>query len=254
MNLPITTTKANGQLLPAIPTETNCKIIFKGFREQEGIKCKKCQSKKHYFLKSKWQWQCRKCGFRTTLKSGTALENSKLSYQHWFRAILYLAECSKGISAKELQRSLGFKRYQPAWSLLHKIRRTTFPLAFDLKLKKEPHKEITAKVHRSGKVGMFFKKKLTLYVNLANRPGHKAPYTYSKRMVPNDFRGDMQCFRSLKSRPHKRIKEFWEAIRKVHHLVSDKYLQNYMDFISFSMQIGNQREFRSNRILQNLVV
>ena len=254
MNLLKTTTKAEGQMLPAIPTETNCKIIFKSFREERGIVCKKCKCKKHYYLKSKWQWQCRKCGFRTTLRSGTALENTKLSFQHWFRAILYLAEYPEGVSAKELQRSLGFKRYQPAWSMLHKIRRATFPLPVGMNSKKNPDKVELAKLRRSGKVGVFYRRKFTMYANLNIRQEKKAPYTFSKRMIPREIPGATGVFRSLESRPHKRIRMFWQVIRKVHHLVSDKYLQNYMDFISFSMQIGRHLESRSNRILQFMVV
>jgi hypothetical protein len=45
------------------PDETSCRMHFKAFREREGIICKKCSNTKHYWLQSKWQWQCSECRF-----------------------------------------------------------------------------------------------------------------------------------------------------------------------------------------------
>ncbi|NRA11856.1 MAG: transposase, partial [Crocinitomicaceae bacterium] len=47
------------------PTESACKAHFKDQREKEGVICKKCGSSSHYWLKSKDQWQCKTCDFRT---------------------------------------------------------------------------------------------------------------------------------------------------------------------------------------------
>lgn len=104
------------------PNEKACKEAFITNRIQEGIKCKKCSCKKHYWKKSKEQWQCSNCGFRTTIKSGTVMENSKLTYQYWFIAMHLLTTTKKSFSAKEIQRQIGHKRYQPIWEMLHKIR------------------------------------------------------------------------------------------------------------------------------------
>lgn len=104
------------------PNENSCKQAFIKQRVKEGIICKKCGCKEHYWKTSKEQWQCSACGFRTTLKSGTVMENSKLSYQYWFIAMHLLTCTKKSFSAKEIQRQLGHKRYQPIWEMLHKIR------------------------------------------------------------------------------------------------------------------------------------
>jgi hypothetical protein len=50
------------------------------------------------------------------------MESSNLSYQTWVYAIYLMTFTRKGISAKEMQRQLGLKRYQPAWELMHKLR------------------------------------------------------------------------------------------------------------------------------------
>lgn len=104
------------------PDETSCKVHFKTIREQEGVICKKCNSKDHYWQQSLWLFQCKACGFRTTLRSGTVMENSKLPYRYWLSAMAFLTATKKSISALELQRELGHKRYEPIWAMLHKLR------------------------------------------------------------------------------------------------------------------------------------
>ena len=104
------------------PDEASCRTYWKNHRESVGIVCKKCGSTQHYWLKGKSQWGCKKCRFRTTLRSGTVMENSKLPFQYWFIAMHLLTATKKSFSALELQRQLKHKRYQPIWEMLHKLR------------------------------------------------------------------------------------------------------------------------------------
>ena len=105
-------------------TEESCKLLIKHYRDKYGIICKKCGCKDHYWQGSIDMYQCKECKFRTTLRSGTILESSKLSYQFWVYAIFLMTMTKKGISALELQRQLGHKRYEPIWAMMHKIRAT----------------------------------------------------------------------------------------------------------------------------------
>ncbi len=105
------------------PTEESCKDHFKLVRDKQGIVCLKCGCQKHYWLKNKYMYQCKDCGFRTSLKKGTILENSNLSIRTWYQIILLVSATRKGFSAAEVQRQLGFKRYEPIWYCMHKIRR-----------------------------------------------------------------------------------------------------------------------------------
>jgi hypothetical protein len=111
------------KLLQLKSTEENCRLLFKKFRIKQGICCKKCSGHRHFWLEGKWQWQCVKCKFRTTLTSGTVLENTKLPIQTWFLCLHYMLDSKKGMSALEIQRHTERKRYEPIWSLLHKIRK-----------------------------------------------------------------------------------------------------------------------------------
>jgi DNA-directed RNA polymerase subunit RPC12/RpoP len=104
------------------PDEASCKTAFKEYRIKEGITCKRCGGINHYWKKNREQWECKKCGHRTTLKSGTVMQNSKLPYQYWFIAMHLLTSTKKSFSAKEIQRQIGHKRYEPIWAMLHKLR------------------------------------------------------------------------------------------------------------------------------------
>lgn len=105
------------------PNEAECKSKFKEIREKQGVVCKSCKAKDEYWwLKSKEQYECKKCGFRMSLKSGTVMENSKLPYQYWFIAFHLMTSTKKTISALEMQRQLGHDYYECIWAMMHKIR------------------------------------------------------------------------------------------------------------------------------------
>ena len=105
------------------PDDHSCRMHFKGIREHQGIICKQCGSKTHYWLQGKWQWQCTECRFRTTLRSGTMMESAKLPFRKWYLAMAFMSFSKKGLSATELQRQLGHNRYEPIWFMMHKIRK-----------------------------------------------------------------------------------------------------------------------------------
>lgn len=104
------------------PDEESCRLAFKEYREREGIVCKKCGNTTHYWKKNRDQWECKKCSHRTTLKSGTVMQSSKLPFQYWFVAMHLITSTKKSFSAKEVQRQLGHKRYEPIWAMMHKLR------------------------------------------------------------------------------------------------------------------------------------
>lgn len=103
-------------------SEKKSKLAFKVWRDKQGVVCKKCQGTAHYWKSDKWQYECKNCSFRTTLKSGTVMESSKLPYQYWMIALGLLTATKKSFSALEIQRQLSHKRYEPIWYMLHKIR------------------------------------------------------------------------------------------------------------------------------------
>ena len=110
------------KFIESFPDKNSCREHFRQIREQEGIVCKKCGRKKHYWLKAKWQWQCSECRFRTTLRSETMMENYKLPIRKWYLAMAFMSFSKKGISAAEMQRQLDHSRYETIWVMMHRIR------------------------------------------------------------------------------------------------------------------------------------
>ena len=110
------------EIITLSSSELLCKEKLFEMRLESGVVCKKCSSKEQYWLKTIEQFKCKSCGFKTTLKSGTIMESSRLPIKHWFLAIYLMTYTKKGISALELQRQLGLKRYQPVWYMMQKIR------------------------------------------------------------------------------------------------------------------------------------
>ena len=67
-------------------------------------------------------FECADCGHQTSLTSGTLLEKTRKPFKMWFRAVFEISARRNGISAKDLQRIMGFGSYKTAWSWLHKLR------------------------------------------------------------------------------------------------------------------------------------
>jgi transposase-like protein len=112
------------------PNEQSCRGHFYKLRMKQGVICKKCGHTDHYWLCHKEQFQCKQCKFRTTLRSGTVMQSSKLPFQYWYIAMHLLTGTKKSFSALELQHQLGHKFYEPVWAMLHKLR-TLMGLADD---------------------------------------------------------------------------------------------------------------------------
>jgi hypothetical protein len=68
------------------------------------------------------RYECAACGHQTSLTSGTVLEKTRKPLKMWFRAIFEISARRTGISAKDLQRIMGFGSYETAWTWLHKLR------------------------------------------------------------------------------------------------------------------------------------
>ena len=69
-------------------------------------------------------YRCRErdCGSRFSVRTGTAMEGSKLGYQTWAIAIYLLTTNLKGVSSMKLHRDLGITQ-KSAWHLAHRIRK-----------------------------------------------------------------------------------------------------------------------------------
>ncbi|HYQ55744.1 MAG TPA: IS1595 family transposase [Draconibacterium sp.] len=104
-------------------SEEACRNHFKAERDKIGVACQRCGHDKHYWIKSRWSYECKNCRSRTSLRSGTIMQGSNLSFLIWYKTMFLMAATKKGFSSKEIQKQLGLKRYEPVWYMVHKLRR-----------------------------------------------------------------------------------------------------------------------------------
>jgi transposase-like protein len=115
MNLP--------DLIEQFGTDNKCRDYLEDLRWPDGPECPRCESKKASRIEKRKQWECGSCGYQYSVTSGTLFHDSHLSLWKWFLAIYLVTESKKGISAKQMQRTLGTRSYKTAWYLLHRIRK-----------------------------------------------------------------------------------------------------------------------------------
>ncbi len=70
---------------------------------------------------SKGLYNCRSCRTKFSVTVGTVFESSHIGLAKWLLAFRLMASSKKGISAKQLERTLGVT-YKTAWFMAHRIR------------------------------------------------------------------------------------------------------------------------------------
>lgn len=103
-------------------TEEDCRAYWIKARWGGEPACARCQSTRVWAECDGTRFECAECGHQTSLTSGTVLEKTRKPLKMWFRAVFEISARRNGISAKELQRIMGFGSYKTAWSWLHKLR------------------------------------------------------------------------------------------------------------------------------------
>ena len=73
-------------------------------------------------------YRCRSCKQFFSVKKGTVMEQSKISYQHWAIATYIFATSLKGVSSMKIHRDLGIPQ-KSAWFLVHRLRESWKTLA-----------------------------------------------------------------------------------------------------------------------------
>jgi len=103
-------------------TEADCRAYWIEARWGGKPACARCSSTRMWTERDGFLFECADCGHQTSLTSGTLLEKTRKPFKMWFRAVFEISARRNGISAKDLQRIMGFGSYKTAWSWLHKLR------------------------------------------------------------------------------------------------------------------------------------
>lgn len=102
-------------------SEEDCLNYLALLRWPEGFQCPRCRHSKYWFTSRKL-YHCAACGYETSITAGTIFQDTRKPLKLWFHAVWYVVSQKNGVSAKGLQRVLGFKRYETIWLWLHKLR------------------------------------------------------------------------------------------------------------------------------------
>jgi transposase-like protein len=103
--------------------EDACRRYLFESRWPEGFACPCCGGTSVGEQPKRRLRECRGCGHQTSVTAGTVMHGTRTPLQVWFWAAYLVATHHPGISAVQLQRQLGIKRYETAWLILHKLRR-----------------------------------------------------------------------------------------------------------------------------------
>ncbi len=102
--------------------EATCRDYLARLRWPNGFVCPDCGHNRGW-TNVRNDIQCAKCGHQTSLTAGTIFEGTRKPLRHWFKAMWWVTTQKTGGSACGLQRILGLRSYQTAWTWLHKLRR-----------------------------------------------------------------------------------------------------------------------------------
>lgn len=114
------------ELQKRFSTQHKCEVFLRRKRWPKGVSCPKCGAKHPYRIKERNVWQCCACRYQFSITTGTIFHRSRTPLQKWFVAIWLMCSNKKGISAKQLERSLGVT-YKTAWRIGMQIRKAMRP-------------------------------------------------------------------------------------------------------------------------------
>src|SRR6267378_2373933 len=109
------------KLIVKFDTDEKCRIALEKLRWPEGVRCIRCGSEKISRNYKRNQFECTPCGYHFSVTAGTIFNDSHLPLRKWFIATYLIVEAKKGISSRQLGRTLHVAR-KTEWYLSHRIR------------------------------------------------------------------------------------------------------------------------------------
>ena len=112
------------ELFELFPDDATAEAWFELQRWGKQICCPRCGSVRYSKVKNRrpMPYRCKDCRKHFSVKIGTVMEASNLSYQKWALAIYLIATSLKGVSSMKLHRDLKI-RQPSAWHLAQRIRK-----------------------------------------------------------------------------------------------------------------------------------
>ncbi len=250
------------------PTDGSCLEFLKDARWPNGIHCNACKRvTKHHRIKTRTCYSCDACGTQVYPLAGSIFHKSSTPLRSWLHAIFLIASTRCGISAKQLQRELGVT-YKTAWRMFKQIRSLMDGDLGQLSGQVEADETYIGGI-RPGRRGRGAHGK-SIVLGVVERQGKikvtVVPNVKAKTLMPSIvstvrpnstlFTDEMSSYNGLGRAGYKHlmvnhaakvyvngmahtntIDGFWSLVKRgidgVHHAISPKYLQAYLDEYSF---------------------
>jgi len=107
--------------LERFATEDACVQYVRSIRWPEGFRCAECGAGECWEMNRRYL-RCSKCRHEISVTAGTVFEDTRKPLRLWFHVMWFMMSQKTGVSAKNLQQSMGFGSYQTIWAWLHKLR------------------------------------------------------------------------------------------------------------------------------------
>lgn len=110
------------ELEAGFSSEAACREYLARLRWPDGFRCRRCDGGKSWPVRGVLL-ECADCGCQTSVTAGTVFQDTRTPLPVWFRVMWWVTTQKNGASALGLQRVLGLRSYETAWTWLHKLRR-----------------------------------------------------------------------------------------------------------------------------------
>jgi transposase-like protein len=110
------------EMMKDFSDESKCRAYLESLRWPNGVTCPHCKGTKAYPIAKRDQYVCASCEYQFSVTVDTIFHDTHLPLVTWLLATFLICEAKKGMSACQVQRSLGIKTYKTAWYLCHRIR------------------------------------------------------------------------------------------------------------------------------------
>ena len=258
------------------PDDDSCLAFLFRKRWPNGVCCQTCiRITKHHRIGGRKTYGCQFCGSEVSPAADTIFHKSPTPLRSWFYAIFLMASTRTGISAKQLERELGVT-YKTAWRMFTQIRTLMAESGMSLFGAVEAD-ETYIGGKRPGKRGRGAEGK-TVVFGMVERGGRAVtqvtPDVKAKTLlpiiqehIPTDkdtiiYTDELRSYGSLSRLGYahetvqhsarqyvdgtahvNNVESLWSNTKRgidgVHHSVSPKYLQHYLDSYTFRFNHRN---------------
>ena len=101
-------------------TEKKCMDYLYNLRWKNSFCCPRCKHNEMWKV-GEYKFKCKKCGYQSTVISGTLLHDTRIPIQQWFKAVWYESEQGNKATAAGLQKEIGLISNRTALSMHKKI-------------------------------------------------------------------------------------------------------------------------------------